>query len=110
DNGIVTFDSANQLHYVQWYSGIVGLQYYWPIKDGKVWTTINYAHLESPNADAFGNAAKTRASLDWINVDLMTDPVPGFRLGLSYGRTYDHYGDKQAAINDRVMGSAFFIF
>ena len=110
DNGIVTFDSANQLHYIQWYSGIVGLQYYWPIKDGKVWTTINYAHLESPNADAFGSGAKTRASLDWINVDLMTDPVPGFRLGLSYGRTYDHYGDKQTAINDRVMGSAFFIF
>ena len=110
DNGIVTFDSANDLHYVQWYTGFVGLQYYWPVADGKIWTTVNYSHGESPNATSFGSGTKTRAQLDWVNVDLMADPVPGFRLGLSYGRTWDKYGDKQQAVNDRVMGSAFFIF
>jgi len=110
DNGIVTFDSAGNLHYIQWYVGNVGLQYYFPGVGGKVWITANYGHAESPNAVALGNAAKTRASLDWVNVDLFADPVPGFRLGLSYGRTFDNYGDKQQAINDRVQGSAFFIF
>ncbi len=110
DNGIVSFDSADQLHFVQWYTGFVGLQYYWPIKGGKVWTTVNYSHAESPNATSLGSLAKTRASIDWFNVDLFADPFPGFRLGLSYGRTWDHYGDKQEAVNDRVIGSAFFIF
>ena len=36
------------------------------------------------------------------------EPVPGFRAGISYGRTWDNYEDKQQAINDRVMGSAPF--
>ncbi len=71
---------------------------------------MNYSHAESPNTTTLGAPAKVRASLDWLNVDLFADPVPGFRLGLSYGRTWDHYGDTQSAINDRVTGSAYFIF
>lgn len=110
DNGIATLDSANQPHFIQWYTSMVGIQYYFPIKDGKIWVSANYSHAESPNTTQFGAANKVRQSLDWVNADFFTEPVAGFRMGLSYGRTWDNYGDKQQAINDRVMGSAFFIF
>ena len=111
DNGIATLDANNQPHYLQWYTGLVGLQYYFPIKDGKIWITANYGHAESPNTAQFmGTAKHVRTSLDWVNADLFAEPVPGFRIGVSYGRTWDNYEDKQQAINDRVMGSAFFIF
>jgi len=111
DNGIATLDASNQPHYYQWYTALFGLQYYFPIKDGKIWVTVNYAHEESPNTkDFMGTAKHVRTSLDWVNADLFAEPVPGFRVGVSYGRTWDNYEDKQQAINDRVMGSAFFIF
>jgi len=111
DNGIATLDAANNPHFIQWYTGLVGLQYYFPIKDGKLWIAANYGHAESPNTTQFGaDPTKVRSSLDWVNADFFAEPVPGFRMGLSYGRTWDNYGDKQQAINDRVMGSAFFIF
>ncbi len=110
DNGIATFDAAGGIHYVQWYSGIVGLQYYFPGVGGKLWVAINYSHMESPNTKQFGAAAKVRTTLDWINGNFFAEPVPGFRLGLSYSRTFDTYGDKQQPVNDRVQGSAFFIF
>jgi hypothetical protein len=110
DNGIATLDSKNNPHFIQWYTGNVGLQYYFPIKDGKIWVAANYAHAESPNTTQFGAPAKVRSSLDWVNANFFAEPVPGFRMGLSYGRTWDNYGDKQQAVNDRVMGSAFFIF
>jgi hypothetical protein len=110
DNGIATFDKAGGIHYVQWYGGIVGLQYYFPVKDGRIWVSVNYSHMESPNATQFGAGAKVRTTLDWIDGNFFAEPVKGFRLGLSYSRTYDTYGDKQQPINDRVQGSAFFIF
>jgi hypothetical protein len=111
DNGIATLDASNNPHFIQWYTTLVGVQYYFPIKDGKIWITANYGHEESPNSAQFMGASKhVRTSLDWVNADFFAEPVPGFRVGLSYGRTWDNYEDKQQANNDRVMGSAFFIF
>ncbi len=114
DNGIATFDAAGTIHYVQWYAGIVGLQYYFPGVGGKIWVAFNYSHMESPNTAQFGAAAKVRTQLDWIDGNFFAEPAPGFRLGLSFSRTYDTYGDSgktsTQSINDRVQGSAFFIF
>jgi hypothetical protein len=110
DNGIAAYDAAGNIHYVQWYTGIVGLQYYLPGVSGKIWVAANYSHMESPNTTQFGAPAKVRTTLDWINGSIFAEPAPGFRLGLSYSRTYDTYGDKEQPINDRVQGSAFFIF
>jgi hypothetical protein len=111
DNGIATLDATGQPHYLQWYTAIFGLQYYFPIKDGKIWITATYAHEESPNTAQFmGTAKHVRTSLDWINAGVFAEPVSGLRFGVGYGRTWDNYEDKQQAINDRLMGSAFFIF
>jgi hypothetical protein len=110
DNGIVTFDAGGDLHFVQWTSMNAGLQYYLPGVGGRLWVSANFGHIESPNARDFGNPAKVRRSLNWVNANFFADPAPGFRLGLSYGRTYDEYGDGETPINDRVQGSAFFIF
>ena len=111
DNGIATLDSNNKPHFIQWYTSLFGLEYYFPIKDGKIWVAANYGHGESPNTAQFmGTAKHVRTSLDWVDANVFFEPVPGFRAGISYGRTWDNYEDKQQAINDRVMGSAFFIF
>ncbi len=110
DNGIAAFDPAGGIHFVQWYTGMVGLQYYFPGVEGKIWVAVNYSHMESPNTASFGAAAKVRTTLDWIDGNIFAEPAPGFRLGVSYSRTYDTYGDKEQPINDRVQGSAFFIF
>ncbi len=110
DNGIVGFAADGSMHYVQWYAGIVGLQYYFPGASGKIWLAFNYAHMESPNAQTLGGAAKVRTTLDWVDGNFFAEPAPGFRLGLSYSRTFDTYADKQQPVNDRVQGSAFFIF
>lgn len=110
DNGIIGFSADGTMHYVQWYAGIVGLQYYFPGVGGKIWVALNYAHMESPNTSTLGGATKVRTTLDWIDGNLFAEPVPGFRLGLSYARTFDTYADKQQPVNDRVQGSVFFIF
>jgi hypothetical protein len=110
DSGVVAFDPAGALQYVKWTAGIVGLQYYLPGVGGRVWITANYSHLESPNAGELAASAKARSKLDWINGDLFADIVTGVRVGVAFSRTYDTYADKQQAINDRVQGSAFFIF
>jgi len=110
DNGIIGFTADGTMHYVQWYAGIVGLQYYFPLTNGKVWVAVNYAHMESPNTAQLGGATKVRTKLDWVDGNLFVEPAPGWRLGLSYSRTFDTYADKQQPVNDRVQGSAFFIF
>lgn len=110
DNGLATFDVNGGLHFIQWTSYIMGVQYYLPGVNGKVWVSANYAHLESSNATNFGAATKTLASADWADGNVFADLVPGLRVGLEYARTWNQYGDNQKPVNDRVQGSAFFIF
>ncbi len=49
DPGLVMYDNLGNLHLVQWSSWLVGLQYYLPGLDGKVWLSGNISNISSSN-------------------------------------------------------------
>ncbi len=110
DSGIVQYDAAGGLHYIQWNSFLVGAQYYLPVMDGHVWVSGNYSHMTSANVQRFGPPAKVRSDLDWFDVNLFVDVTPAVRTAAEYANTHDHYGDGTNAINHRVQLSMFYIF
>lgn len=111
DNGIATYSSTGQLHFIQWSSYLVGAQYYFPDLDGRAWVSANLSHMESSNTPTlYANSPKVRTSEDWWDVNLFGDVTPAFRLGLEYAQFIDHYADGNEPKNHRVQLSGFFIF
>ncbi len=143
DNGMVVFDSCPQalgvgtschdLHAVVWQTTIVGLQYYFPGVNGRIWVAANYAHIESPNTKDFtsttapnpnisqfvqgsssigfsANNTAVRASEDWIDGNIFFEPHASVRIGLEYAAFIDHYVDGVTATNHRAQLSGFFLF
>jgi hypothetical protein len=129
DPGIAAFQptaadpKATTLHLVQWTTLIVGLQYYLPGLDGRLWVSGNYSRSSSANARTLlgtavgANAAavttaqgKVRDHEDWFDVNVFGDPYPGVRFGLEYARFADTYVDGVQAINHRGQFSGYFIF
>ena len=47
DSGIVTFDADGNLKTIDWRAIVVGLQYYLPFADGRIWVSGNYSQLKS---------------------------------------------------------------
>jgi hypothetical protein len=111
DNGIATYSSTGQLHFIQWTSYLLGAQYYFPGLNGKAWISGNYSHMESSNTPTlFAKSTKVRSSEDWWDVNLFGDVTPALRLGLEYAQFLDKYVDGNAPTNHRVQLSGFFIF
>jgi len=127
DNGMIVFDNNtnHDLHAVVWSTFIVGVQYYFPGVNGKIWVAGNYSHTESPNIQDFTNpsttppnpqnsnyvyAATVRKFEDWFDANLFFDPLPSVRIGLEYAYFNDRYVDGIHAINHRGQISGFFLF
>jgi hypothetical protein len=110
DPGIVQYDSNGGLHYIQWSSWLVGVQYYLPGLNGHVWVSGNYSHMTSSNIQQFGPAAKVRSDLDWFDVNLFADLTPAVRVAAEYANTHDKYADGTNAVNHRAQFSMFYIF
>jgi hypothetical protein len=123
DPGIVTIDGKGNVTMIQWRTVRVGLQYYFPGLDGKMWISANYSNVSSPNAPnlltttpatataaATTNAASIRNALNWFDVNVMGDLTPAVRLGIEYALSSDKYVDGMTGTNHRVQGSAFYIF
>jgi hypothetical protein len=112
DPGVVTYDAAGKLHAIELTSYIFGAQYYLPDVDGKLWISGNYSHQESANSHFYTNGSPTSvlAAIDWFDVNLFTDPLPGIRFGLEYANTRDTYVNGVFAINHRGQLSGFFVF
>jgi hypothetical protein len=125
DNGLVTFDNTNfNLHPIQWTSYLVGLQYYLPGMDGRLWVSGNYSHMESGNTQQFSNptnlanplvsnyanANAVRVSEDWMDFNVFADVAPAIRLGAEFAYFYDKYADGVHAINLRQQLSGWFLF
>src|SRR5262249_19140450 len=53
DNGLVTFDNNGGLHGIQWTTYLIGIQYYLPGMDGRLWLSANYSHTQSANTNDF---------------------------------------------------------
>ncbi len=127
DQGLVTYDLGEYaLHPVQWTSGLVGLEYYLPGFDGRLWVSGNYSHMESNNSSQFArdnsmapnptayfyltSQAQVRSSEDWWDANVFFDPATSVRIGVEFAGFYDHYADGFTATNYRAQASGFFVF
>jgi hypothetical protein len=130
DNGMVTYDLQGNLHAIQWTTFLVGLQYYLPFLDGHVWVSGNFSRTHSNNISQFTRCSTSATSClvdptqpsynivnaqvvtaeDFFDVNLFWQAVPGVRFGFEYANYNDAYGDGVHAINNRFVGSGFFIF
>lgn len=130
DQGLVAYDlTAFALHPIQWTSLLVGLEYYLPGLDGKVWISGNASHVVSNNSSQFArpdtgpnaqpnelqyfflaDQAQVRHGEDWWDANLFFDPVDAVRVGLEFATFYDHYVDGFTAKDYRGQASGFFIF
>jgi hypothetical protein len=125
DNGMVVFDTSGNLHAIQWTTFIVGLQYYLPAVQGKLWVAANYSrqvsnntqdfvapvgYVPNPNMSNYAPAESVRHSLDWFDVNVFSQLTPAFRIGVEYANFNDFYVDGTHAINHRVQASGFLVF
>jgi hypothetical protein len=87
DPGIVTFDGDNRLRTCDWEGFVVGLQYYLPILDGRVWISGNHSQIKSDNIKDI-------------------TPQPGWGGIYTISKYYD--GSLFVAITDAIqMGASF---
>ena len=110
DPGIATYDGAGALHYIQWTSFLVGLQYYLPATNGKAWISGNFSHMTSSNLPSLATRAKVRADEYWYDANFFVEPATAVRVGLEYANFRDVYGDGTEATNHRFQLSGFFLF
>ncbi len=114
DPSLVVFSADGTAHLIQWQSVLVGLQYYLPGLDGRMWVSSNYSHTSSDNAFRYAASAATgaRKHEDFADANLFADVLPSVRLGLEYAWFRDVYSDAGStfAVNHRVQLSAFYLF
>jgi hypothetical protein len=110
DPGIVTYNSAGALQFIQYTSFRGGLQYYLPGLRGKMWIAGNFSRVESSNASQLGAPDATLKALDWFDALIMGDLTPAVRLGLEYANYNTEYGDAIHAIDHRVQLGTYYIF
>jgi len=110
DNGLIVYSADGTAHLIQWQTFNVGIQYYLPINNGKVWIAGAYSRGSSNNTGPHNSLATTRNHIDWADANVFWDVVGGLRLGVEYSYTRDTYNDGIFATNHRVQGAAFYIF
>jgi hypothetical protein len=111
DPGFVMYDNLGNIHLVGWSSFIVGLQYYLPGLDGKVWLTGNISNIWSPNLqNNFGAPTKARLSEVWGDGNIFWDATDAVRFGFETAMFDDEYVDRTHQQNLRCQFSAFYIF
>ncbi|HEX4457938.1 MAG TPA: hypothetical protein VIA18_08200 [Polyangia bacterium] len=116
DPSLVLFSADGAAHLIQWQSVLVGVQYYLPGLDGRMWVSSNYTRSSSDNAYKYAASAATggRKHEDFADANLFADILPSVRLGLEYAYFRDTYSDTAVgstfAVHHRVQLSAFYLF
>jgi hypothetical protein len=96
DNGIVTYDANSNLKAINWRSLVVGLQYYLPIDEGRVWVSATASRLESNNLRLLtpeGGRGAIFTQQDYLDGNLFVELTPACEVGLSYQVTQQVFGD-----------------
>jgi hypothetical protein len=110
DNGLVTYDSAGNLHTIDWTSYLFGIQYYLP-PSGKVFISANYAQMKSGNINSYYNDQATAFNkVQWYDVNLFWNVLPSTRFGVEYAFYKETFGDGSTATNSRGQFSGWFFF
>jgi hypothetical protein len=112
DPGLITFDADNSAKTYKWTAFVIGLQYYLPIADGKVWVSGTYSQVSSNNILLITPAASWGAvykSARYYDANLFAALTPAAQLGLSFQATQQTYGDGSKPTNLRSeLGLTFF--
>jgi len=96
DAGIVTFDANGNLVPINWWAVIIGLQYYLPIENGRVWLSANASRLQSSNIVSLTPEASRGGIFyrqDYYDANLYTAVTPAVQIGLSFQATHQIFGD-----------------
>jgi len=96
DSGIVTYDANGNLQTIDWRAVVVGLSYYLPIQDGRVWLSATYSLLRSANISSLTPEASRGGVFiqqDYVDGNLFGTVTPAVQVGLSYQMTHQTFGD-----------------
>ena len=113
DSGIVTYDGNGKVQPVKWTGFVVGLQYYLPVMDGKVWVSGNYSQLKSSNAVKLTPIAGQSAvykQARYFDGNLFVALTGSLQLGYSFQMVEQTFGDDVKATNYRNVGAVHFFF
>ncbi len=97
DSGIVTYDSNSNLKPIDWRSLVLGLQYYLPVAEGRIWISATASRIESTNILSLtpeGSRGGIFTRQDYVDGNLFAAVTPDVQVGLSYQMTQQTFGDR----------------
>jgi hypothetical protein len=97
DSGIVTYDANSDLKSIDWRSLVVGLQYYLPIGQGRIWISATASRLESKNILSLTPEASRGGIFlqqDYADGNLFATVTPEVQVGVSYQLARQTFGDR----------------
>jgi hypothetical protein len=113
DSGIVTYDGNGKVRPIDWQGFLVGLQYYLPISDGKVWLSGNYSQIKSSNIVKLTPIAGQSAvykEARYVDGSLFVALTAALQVGYSFQLVEQTFGDGVKAKNYRNEGGLHFFF
>lgn len=113
DSGIVTYDGNGKLRLINWQAFLVGIQYYLPIADGKVWVSGNYSRLTSDNVVKYTPIPGRSAVYDkaqYADGNLFVAFTDWLQAGYSFQFVEQTFGDGVKARNYRHEGALHLFF
>lgn len=97
DSGIVTYDANSDLKSIDWRALVVGLQYYLPIGQGRIWISATASRLESKNILSLTPEASRGGIFiqqDYADGNLFATVTPEVQVGVSYQLARQTFGDR----------------
>jgi hypothetical protein len=97
DSGIVTFDADGNLKTIDWNALVVGLQYYLPVAEGRIWVSANYSQLKSTNIVSLTPENSRGGVFYWqqyVDANAYAALTPAVQMGVSYQYTQQYFGDR----------------
>src|SRR5262249_23840284 len=110
--GLVTYDSAGNLHTIAWQTFLRGAQYYWP-PSGRFFVSGNYAEARSSNVAKWADVGQlpyifTRTR--YFDANLFWDVTSLLRVASSYQYLKQTFANGDSAHNTRAEFSLYFWF
>ena len=112
DNGILTYDANGAVKTAKWQAIVIGLQYYLPIAQGRVWISGIYSQSKSNNLvslTTIPDRGLVYYKSEYEDVSLFGAVTDAVQLSASFQTVRQLFGDRTSARNNRVeFGSHFF--
>jgi hypothetical protein len=98
DQGLVTYDSSNELQTVDWKALVLGLQYHAPFGLGKkLWASALFSWLRSDNVVSLTplqGRPYVFSDAKYLDGNLFFSPTPSSQIGLSVQWVQQTFGDR----------------